>query len=85
MLRDEDKKRIAVQAQAYADAIFADGDATEALAGLYATAQLIERVLLECGLCTIEHVVHIQAVGKRIGASMTPRVDLNLVRKNDVQ
>ena len=85
MISDYDKKRIAAQAQAFMDAIVVDGDATEALAGLYAAAQVIERFLLTQRLCEILHLIQIQAVGKRVGAELKPVVDLDLVGRQDMQ
>jgi len=84
-VNDYDKRRIADQARAYMTRVLADGDATEALAGLYAAAQVIERVLLERGLCTIEHILQCQWVGKRIGAGLNPVVDVDIVGRKDVQ
>ena len=83
-ISDYDKKRIAAQSQAFMDAIVADGDATEALAGLYSAAQVVERVLLERGLCTVEHLALIQVVGKRVGAAINPVVELDVVGNQDV-
>lgn len=84
-INDYDRRRIADQARAYMTQVLADGDATEALAGLYAAAQVIERVLLERRLCSIHHLALIQVVGKRVGAGLNPVVELDLVRRKDVQ
>lgn len=80
MLTEEDKKAIATQAAAYFKAI--RGDGTEALAGLYAAAQVIERELLNRGVCDLRHLVFIQAVGKRIGALMDVKVDVETIDVN---
>jgi len=55
------------------------------LAGLYAAAQVVERVLLERGLCDIKYLARIQAVGKRVGAELNPVVDLDVVGNESVQ
>ena len=85
MISDYDRQRIVAQAQAFMDAIVDDGDATEALAGLHAAGQVIERVLLQRGLCTLDHLAKIQIVGKRVGAGLNPILDLEVVGRKDVQ
>lgn len=85
MISDYDRKRIAAQAQAFMDAIAEDGDATEALAGLYAAAQVVERVLLIRRLCDVNHLALIQVIGKRVGAGLQPVVDMEFVGRKDVQ
>ena len=84
-ISDYDRRRIVAQAQAYMHAVVADGDATEALAGLYAAAQVIERFLLNQSLCSVEHLGLIQGLGKRVGATIEPVVELDLIRRKDVQ
>ena len=85
MINDDDKRAIAEQAAAYFKAINPLGDGTEALAGLYAAAQVIERTLLAGGHCDIPYLLTIQAVGKRVGAIMDVSVDTDVVGRLDTQ
>jgi hypothetical protein len=84
MINDDDKRAIAEQAAAYFKAINPQGDGTEALAGLYAAAQVIERTLLAGGHCDPRYLLLIQAVGKRVGAAMDVKVDMEVVGNKDV-
>lgn len=84
MIDDHGKKRIEAQAAAFLSEVFDDGDATEALAALYAAAQAMERELLTRGHVDLRYLVHIQMVGKRVGAGMNLIVDEDVVGNDDV-
>lgn len=77
MVDNAQKSRVQGLASAVLDGLNAvgDGDATEALAGLYAAVQVLERELLGRGHLAPDQVLHIQLVGRRLGAAMTVTVD----------
>lgn len=84
-MTDDDKRRIEAQARAFFEKVFDDGDATEALAGLYAAAQAVERVLLERTHIDPRHLFHIQLVGKRIGVAMAVDLDIETIGAKEIQ
>jgi hypothetical protein len=84
-MNEDDVKAIAAQAQAYFNAIGPHADGTEALAALYAAAQVIERELLAGGHCDLRYIIAIQAAGKRVGAAMNVKIDKEVVGGKDVQ
>jgi hypothetical protein len=80
MIDDEQKKRIEAQASHLLEQASELGDdATEALASLYAAAQVIERELLGRGHLDLRQVAYVQVVGKRVGAAMTVAVDEEVI------
>lgn len=85
MPRTEDKKRIVAQAAEFMKVVKDDGDWTEALAALYAAAQVIERQM------QIHHRVggrwldEIQLTGRRIGAGIDIHIEFDVVGNEDVQ
>lgn len=80
-----DKKRIEGQAAAYMTRVFDDGDWTEALAAFYAAAQVIEREMILRAHADAEYLLHIQLVGKRIGAQMPVAYAEDVVTKKEIQ
>lgn len=59
------------------------GDATLALAGLYAAATVLERELLDRGHADARQLIVVQLVAKRVGAAMDVIVDERLVMRRD--
>jgi hypothetical protein len=85
VLSPEDKKRIIAQAAEYMKAIQSDGDWTEALAGLYAAAQVIEREMQIQGQAPGEWIREIELVGRRVGTTIMVELEIDFVGNRDVQ
>lgn len=84
-MRREDKQLIIDQAAEYMKVIRDDGDWTEALAGLYAAAQVIEREMQVQGHAPAAWIKEIELVGRRVGTTIDVELDIDVVGDEDVQ
>ena len=84
-MRQEDKKRVVDQAAEFMKAVRVDGDWTEALAGLYAAAQVIEREMTVQAHVDPGWLKEIELVGRRVGTTIKVELEIDVVGNRDVQ
>jgi len=74
---------VAARVQRLLDQLHDADDWTLGLASLHAACQVYERAVVEAGV-DIEHLVHVARQGRRIGATIDPVTELELVGRRDV-